>query len=67
MDAIKPGEKRLLSYAADLGVLVDANQKSESQRVTKVFIAHGMMTQSTQEREETPTPSAIATQPNEPS
>jgi archaellum component FlaC len=42
----------LLSYAADLGVLVDAKQKSESQRVTKVFIAHGMMTQSTQEREE---------------
>jgi hypothetical protein len=52
MDPIKPGQKRLLSYAADLGVLVDAKQKSESQRVTKVFIAHGMMTQSTQEREE---------------
>jgi hypothetical protein len=52
MDPIKPGEKRLLSYAADLGVLVDAKQKSESQRVTKVFIAHGLMTQSTQEREE---------------
>jgi len=52
MDAIKPGEKRLLSYAADLGVLVDAKQKSENQRVTRVFIAHGMMTQSTQEREE---------------
>ena len=52
MDPIKPGEKRLLSYAADLGVLVDAKQKSEAQRVTKVFIAHGMMTQSTQEREE---------------
>ncbi|MGA8502496.1 MAG: DUF4139 domain-containing protein [Candidatus Sulfotelmatobacter sp.] len=52
MDPIKPGEKRLLSYAVDLGVLVDAKQKSESQRVTKVFIAHGMMTQSTQEREE---------------
>ncbi|MGB0078715.1 MAG: DUF4139 domain-containing protein [Candidatus Sulfotelmatobacter sp.] len=52
MDPIKPGEKRLLSYAADLGVLVDAKQKSESQRVTKVFIAHGMMTQSTQEHQE---------------
>jgi hypothetical protein len=52
MDPIKPGEKRLLSYAADLGILVDAKQKSESQRVTKVFIAHGLMTQSTQEREE---------------
>jgi hypothetical protein len=52
MDAIKPGEKRLLSYAADLGVLVDAKQKADPQRVTKVVIAHGTMTQSTQERQE---------------
>jgi hypothetical protein len=52
MDPIKPGEKRLLSYAADLGVLVDAKQKAENQRVIRVFIAHGLMTQSTQEREE---------------
>jgi hypothetical protein len=52
MSAIKPGEKRLLSYAADLGVLVDAKQKSENQRVTKVVIAHGTMIQSTQERQE---------------
>ena len=52
MDAIKPGEKRLLSYAADLGVLVDARQKTENQRVTKIAIAHGTMMQSTQERQE---------------
>jgi hypothetical protein len=52
MVAIKPGEKRLLSYAADLGVLVDAKQKSENQHVTKVVIAHGTMTQTTQERNE---------------
>jgi hypothetical protein len=52
MDAIKPGEKRLLSYAADLGVLVDAKQKADNQRVTNVIIAHGTMTQSTQERQE---------------
>jgi archaellum component FlaC len=52
MEPIKPGEKRLLSYAADLGVLVDAKQKAETQRVTKVIIAHGTMMQSTQEREE---------------
>ncbi len=52
MDAIKPGEKRLLSYAADLGILVDAKQKAEAQRVTRVFISHGLMTQSTQERQE---------------
>ncbi|MGA8443474.1 MAG: hypothetical protein WB714_35005 [Candidatus Sulfotelmatobacter sp.] len=52
MDAIKPGEKRLLSYAADLGVLIDGKQRAESQRVTKVIIAHGTMMQSTQERQE---------------
>ncbi len=52
MDALKPGEKRLLSYAADLGVLVDAKQKADNQRVIKVIIAHGLMTQSTQERQE---------------
>ena len=52
MDAIKPGEKRLLSYAADLGVLVDSKLRSDNQRVTKVIIQHGVMTQSTQERQE---------------
>ena len=51
-DAIKPGEKRLLSYAADLGVLVNAKQKADNQRVTKVIIEHGLMTQSTEERQE---------------
>jgi hypothetical protein len=52
MDALKPGEKRLLSYAADLGVLVDSKQKAENQHVSKIVIAHGSMTQSTQERQE---------------
>ena len=52
LDPIKPGEKRLLSYAADLGLLVDAKQKNENQQVTRIVIAHGAMTQSTQERQE---------------
>ncbi len=52
MDPIKPGEKRLLSYAADLGLLVDEKQKSEKQKITKIIIAHGAMTQMTEEREE---------------
>jgi len=52
MDPIKPGEKRLLSYAADLGLLVDEKQKSEKQKIAKVVIAHGAMTQMTEEREE---------------
>ena len=33
MDAIKPGEKRLLSYAADLGLLVDAKQIKKGSRL----------------------------------
>jgi hypothetical protein len=52
MQAIKPGEKRILSYAADLGVLVDTKQKSETQHVTRIVIAHGTMSQTTQERQE---------------
>src|SRR5271167_1454554 len=43
MDPIKPGEKRLLSYAADLGLLVDAKEKYDRQRVTRVSITHGTM------------------------
>jgi len=42
-DPIKPGEKRLLSYAADLGVRVDAKGESNPQRVTRVRIFRGVM------------------------
>ena len=52
MDPIKPGEKRLLSYAADLGLLVDAKQTYDKQHVTRVAILHGAMFQSTEEREQ---------------
>jgi hypothetical protein len=44
-DSIKPGEKRLLSYAADLGVRVDAKAESQPQRVTHVRIDRGVMIQ----------------------
>lgn len=44
MDAVKPGERRLLSYAADLALLVDAKQEDpEPERVTRVRIARGVM------------------------
>ncbi len=52
MDPVKPGEKRILSYAADLGLLVDAKEKPQNQRVTRVVIAHGVMTQMSEERSE---------------
>jgi hypothetical protein len=44
MDPVKPGEKRLLSYAADLAVLVDARQDAaDPERVTNLRIARGVM------------------------
>ena len=51
-DAIKPGEKRLLSYATDLGLVVDAKQKSENEKVTRTVVSHGALIQTTEEREE---------------
>jgi len=44
LDAIKPGERRLLSYAADSGVRVEANSDNEPQHVTRVMINRGVMT-----------------------
>src|SRR5579862_4951944 len=53
-DSIKPGEKRLLSYAADLGVRVNRTATSSGpQRVTHVRIEHGVMVQTSELREET--------------
>jgi hypothetical protein len=51
-DPIKPGEKRLLSYAADLGVRVDAKAESQSQPVTRVSIHRGIMIQTSEVREQ---------------
>lgn len=52
-DAIKPGEKRLLSYAADLGVRVDSKVEGEPQQVTRVRIARGLMIQTSESRQDT--------------
>ncbi|MGH9790692.1 MAG: hypothetical protein ACRD5W_05730, partial [Candidatus Acidiferrales bacterium] len=49
-DALKPGEKRLLSYAVDLGVLVDTKRESQRERVTSVRILRGVMLQTSEER-----------------
>ena len=44
MDAVKPGEKRLLSYAADLALLVDSKQDPAGpERVSSVRIVKGVM------------------------
>jgi hypothetical protein len=52
-DALKPGERRLLSYATDLGLLVEAQKTSQPQHVTRVKIAKGVMTQTSELHERT--------------
>jgi hypothetical protein len=44
-DPIKPGERRLLSYATDLGLLVEAQANSRPQHVTVAKISKGILTQ----------------------
>lgn len=51
MEAIKPGERRLLSYATDLGLLVDAKLESGRERVTRTLIFRGTMTTTSEVRE----------------
>lgn len=52
-DAIKPGERRLLSYATDLALLVEMQKSSKPQRITRVKIAKGVMVQTSELRERT--------------
>jgi hypothetical protein len=51
VEAIKPGERRLLSYATDLGLLVDSKLESVRERVTRVRMYRGTMTTTSEDRE----------------
>jgi hypothetical protein len=48
---IRPGEKRLVSFATDLALIVSAKTGSEQQQVTRVRVARGVMTQEHEPRE----------------
>ncbi|HEV2194657.1 MAG TPA: carboxypeptidase regulatory-like domain-containing protein [Candidatus Acidoferrum sp.] len=52
-DPIKPGERRLVSYATDLGLLVEASKNSQPQHVTRVKISKGVLTQVSELHERT--------------
>jgi hypothetical protein len=51
LDSIQPGERRIISYAADLAVQVAANSQEESEVFTRVRVAHGVMIRTTEVRE----------------
>jgi hypothetical protein len=50
LEPLKPGEKRLLSYAADLGVLVDARRQTGDSRIFRLRARDGIITQESEER-----------------
>jgi hypothetical protein len=51
LDPIKPDERRLLSYATDLGMLVREAGSNTPQRNLRVAIAHGVMIRTSEARE----------------
>src|SRR5689334_12338021 len=52
-DSIKPGERRLISYATDLGLLVEAQTNGEPQHVLRARISKGVLTQISQLQQRT--------------
>jgi len=49
VDSVKPGEKRLLSYAVDLGVQIDARRGDDHQRVSRIRINRGVAIQQSEQ------------------
>jgi hypothetical protein len=50
-EQIRPGEKRLVSYATDLALNVSSRSDSESQRISQVRVNRGVMTHISEIRE----------------
>ncbi len=49
LEPIKPGEKRLMSYAVDLGVQVEARRGDEHQHVSRIRINRGVAVQQSEQ------------------
>jgi hypothetical protein len=51
LDAVRPGEKRLISYAADSAVQVKADEESSEKPYSRLVIVKGLMTLTREDRE----------------
>jgi hypothetical protein len=51
MESLKPGERRLLSYALDSGLAVDAKSASAPRRTMQVLVNRGMLIQKAEDRQ----------------
>jgi hypothetical protein len=52
IEPLKAGERRLLSYAIDLGLIVDAKSQPATTRVTRIEIAHGLLIQHAESKQQ---------------
>jgi hypothetical protein len=50
MEPLKPEERRLLSYAVDLGVQVESRQGDERRMVSRIVVLHGVIVEHTEQR-----------------
>ena len=53
IEPLKPAERRLVSYAADLGVLVNASTRPVPQRIARLRVREGILIQDTEQRSTT--------------
>ena len=53
IEPLKPSERRLVSYAADLGVLVNATSRPVPQRVSRVRVREGLLIHDIEQRSTT--------------
>ncbi len=53
IESLKPGERRLMSYGADLGLLVEARTDAAPRRILRVRAGNGILTQESEERSAT--------------
>jgi len=51
VNPLKPGERRLLSYASDLAMTVDTRRETERQQWTRVRVSRGVMVYQNEERD----------------
>jgi hypothetical protein len=51
MEPLKAGERRLLSYALDLGLIIDSKAEPVPQRVSRIQISRGLLIQQVEERQ----------------
>jgi len=53
LDTIEPGDRRLISYATDLGLQVASTGDTRPERVTHISVARGVLVRSTEQRRRT--------------